>query len=205
VDTLGAVVLSGGRARRFGSDKTRATVAGITLLERVLAVVGELEREGLVDEVVIVGDWAPEGVRLEPEPARDQGPLAGLAHGLRSVDADSALVLAADHPWLEPALLRLLVERSSGDDTGAAPAAVVPIGATGPEPLVAWYRSDLADTAEQLVAHGRASLRGFLDVIDTLLLPPEVWQAADPEGRSFLDVDTRDDLDRMDRPDRGRT
>lgn len=207
MDTLGAVVLSGGRSQRFGSDKTRAIVDGVTLLERVLAVVGMVvgdQAPGSVradptpvdaaaaDRVLVVGDWAPAGVRVEAEPTRDLGPLAGLAHGLARVGAEGALVLAADHPDLQPELLRLLVARSAASEV--RPEAVVPVGPTGPEPLVAWYRTDMAARAAARLATGDRSLREFLSTLDVVLVEPDEWRTVDPHGRSFRDVDTPGDL-----------
>jgi len=197
VDTLGAVVLSGGRSRRFGSDKTRALVDGVSLLERVLGVVDGLAEDGLIEQVLVVGDWAPAGVRVEPEPVRGLGPLAGLAHGLAQIGTTGALVLAADHPDLRPALLRSLIARSETPASSASvPDAVVPVGPTGPEPLVAWYRTEIAGRAAARLAEGERSLRGFLSTLEVASLEPVEWRLADPEGRSFRDVDTPDDLRR---------
>lgn len=196
-----AVVLAGGRSSRFGSDKTRAVVRGTTLLERVLDVAGPL-----VDEVVVVGHWAPPGVRMLHEPTPDLGPLAGLAHGLRHVAADHALVLAGDHPLLEPALLRLLLARGAGlRDAGGSPDAVVPdavvpLGPDGPEPLVACYRTALADAADERIARGRRSVRGFLETLQVDLVDRSVWSQVDPDGRSFLDIDSAEDLTAIEWP-----
>lgn len=195
--SLGAVVLSGGRARRFGSDKTRVLIDGVTLLERVLGVVDGLVDEGLVEQVLVVGEWAPPGVRVETEPVRDLGPLAGLAHGLARIGTAGALVLAADHPDLRPALLRSLIERSTNPASGpSAPDAVVPVGPTGPEPLVAWYRTDVAARAARRLAGGDRSLRGFLSTLEVVSIEPAEWRVVDADGRSFRDVDTPDDLRR---------
>lgn len=189
-----AVVLAGGAARRFGTDKTRATVAGSTLLERVVDAV-----EPLVTEVVVVGPWAPPGRRHLVEPDRFRGPLAGLAFGLRQVSDPHSLVLGGDHPLIERALLGLLMARQETAD------AVVPLGPSGPEPLVACYRTGVADHAEQLLADGERRLRSLLGVVDTSWLVEDEWRRVDPEGRSFLDVDRRADLElvrRSARPER---
>ena len=148
-----AIVLAGGGARRFGSDKTRALVDGRPLLELAVEAVADV-----VGEVVVVGPWAPDGVRHVVEPERGQGPLAGLAHGLRSVSADHVLVVGGDHPLLVPALLQLLLDHRDDAD------AVVPIRSGDPEPLVARYRRDVAlAAADALLADGRRKLMHLLD------------------------------------------
>ena len=182
-DTVAAVILAGGRSRRFGRDKTREVVGGTAVLERVIAVA-----RPLVDEVLVVGSWAPDGVRhvLEPDPGH--GPLAGIAFGLTQVSTPHALVLAGDHPLLVPALLADLISRRPGAD------AVVPMGPHGPEPLVGRYRASLAGVATDLVAAGQGSVKGFLATIDTEWIDEIEWRTFDPAGHSFLDIDTVDDL-----------
>lgn len=190
VGSTAAIVLAGGRSRRFGSDKTRAELHGRTLLERVLDVAGPL-----VDEVLVVGSWAPAGVRRTSEPEPHLGPLGGLAHGLGVVAADRSLVLAGDHPLLSVALLQLLLDTAR--DPGAD--AIVPVGPDGPEPLVACYRSSVVDTATARLATGDRSLRGLLGAVRTRWLDAADWSRVDPQGRSFLDVDAPADLEALGR------
>lgn len=181
-----AVVLAGGASERFGSDKTQYVVDGRSLLDRVVDAVAPL-----VDELLVVGPWAPAGRRHVLEPERYEGPLAGLAFGLRQVAAPSVLVLAADHPSVEPALVQLLLGRLAG---GAADA-VVPQRNGRPEPLVAAYRTTVAaDAAERLLATGVRRLTALVEALDVLLLPEDGWRTADPDGRSFHDIDTPADL-----------
>ena len=188
---VSAIVLAGGRSSRFGADKCRAACAGTPVLQRVLDRVEDLRRSGRVDEVVVVGPWAPEGVHLELEPIRFLGPLAGLAHALDTVDTDVVLVLAGDHPLLATALLELLVDRAL---TTPAVDAVVPVGPDGPEPLVACYRRSVRAVVQQRLDRDRRSLRGLLDELSVDWIGREVWSRVDRSGVSFLDVDTPEDL-----------
>jgi molybdopterin-guanine dinucleotide biosynthesis protein A len=198
---VAGIVLAGGASTRFGSDKTKAVLRGRTLLELTLEPLEVLRTEGVLDDLVVVGPWAPRGVAqsIEPEPGR--GPLAGLAHGLDATAADVALVVAADQPWLEPALLRLLIELSLVEvpQGGRRPGAVVPVTDDGPQPLVACYSADCSTVAASLLDTGRRSLmallEALLDQVDVRWVPPVQWSPLDPEGRSFRDVDTPADLD----------
>jgi molybdopterin-guanine dinucleotide biosynthesis protein A len=63
------------------------------------------------------------------------------------------------------------------------------------QPLVACYRRSAAVVAERALASGARSLRSLLDEVAVERVPPEQWRAADPDGRSFLDVDTIEDLE----------
>ncbi|MBX7159696.1 MAG: molybdenum cofactor guanylyltransferase [Acidimicrobiia bacterium] len=184
--SVGAVVLAGGRSRRFGTDKATARVGGVSLLSRVLDVAAPL-----VDEVVVVGPWAPPGYARTLEPVRHEGPLAGLAWGLAAVGTGHALVLGCDHPLLDTGLLgHLLARRHEAD-------AVVTRGPNGPEPLVGVYDTALAAVAEELTDSGERRLAALLDRCTVAWVEPEIWSTFDPEGRSFLDVDWPEDIDRI--------
>lgn len=183
---VGAVVLAGGRSMRFGTDKAAAQVGGRPLLCRVLEVAAPL-----VDEVLVVGPWAPPGYARTLEPVRHEGPLAGLAWGLASMRATHALVLGCDHPLLEPLLLgHLLAHRHEGD-------VVVARGPNGAEPLVGVYATSLAQAAAELTESGERRLGALLDRCDVEWVDEDVWCRLDPEGRSFLDVDWPEDIDRI--------
>ncbi len=186
--TTAAIVLAGGASRRFGTDKTRVAVDGVPMLERVVDVV-----RPLVDQVVVVGPWAPPDVGHLVESEAHQGPLAGMAIGLRTVSAPHALVLAADHPRIRPQLLELLLERAHLGD------AVVPTGPDGAQPLVAVYDRRVLAPVEELLDSGERRLMALLDAIDTVWLRPDDWARVDPGGESFVDVDRPEDLAALER------
>jgi nicotine blue oxidoreductase len=119
---ISAVVLAAGAATRFGSPKQ------LLLLPYVLDGL----RAAPVDEVVIVsGAYPIEGNdSLELEDARvvecadwALGPGASLRCGLAALgpDADSALVVLADGPYLDPrAVERVLAHREQADFVAAS-------------------------------------------------------------------------------------
>lgn len=72
------VVLAGGQARRFGSDKALAVLGGRTLLERAVDRLA-----GWCGRVVVVGREIAPVETLADWPAPGMGPLGGLAAALR--------------------------------------------------------------------------------------------------------------------------
>ena len=193
---VSVIVLAGGRSSRFGTDKCRASFAGTPVLQRVLDRVEDLRGAGRVDDVTVVGPWAPEGVRVELEPVRFLGPLGGLAHALGAVDAQVALVLAGDHPLLCTELLELLADQALATPDADA---VVPVGPDGPEPLVACYRRSVRAVVQQQLERERRSLRGLLDELSVEWVDREAWSRVDPGGWSFLDIDSPEDLTALER------
>ncbi len=71
------VVLAGGRATRFGSDKALAMIDGQSLIARAVDALA-----GLCETVVVAGRETAPAPTLPDWPRRDMGPLAGLAAAL---------------------------------------------------------------------------------------------------------------------------
>jgi molybdenum cofactor cytidylyltransferase len=108
-----AVILAAGEGRRFGGIKQLHPVAGVPMLERVLAAVA---RAGIGQRIVVLGAHAGEilatvnlyGARAVICEAWRDGPAASLHAGLAVMpdDADRALVVLGDGPALDPAAVR---------------------------------------------------------------------------------------------------
>ena len=108
-----AVVLAGGRAARLGGQaKPQLDVGGRSMLATVLSAL-----DGAAPRVVVGPPQpVPAGVRLVRECPPGGGPVPALAAGLAEVgDAEVVAVLAADLPFVTPALVTALRERLTGD------------------------------------------------------------------------------------------
>lgn len=107
-----AVVLAGGKAARLGGQaKPQLQVGGRTMLATVLAAVSDAV------ERIVVGppQPVPSDVRLVREQPPGGGPVAALRAGLPHVPTDAVALLAADLPFLTPALVAELLARLTGD------------------------------------------------------------------------------------------
>ncbi|MBT2211782.1 molybdenum cofactor guanylyltransferase [Actinomadura sp. NEAU-AAG7] len=178
-----AVVLAGGRARRFGGDKPGAAVGGRALIEWVAAAASGASR------LVVVGP--PRGVLAEAVHVREDppgaGPVPALRAGLAEVSAPWVALLAADLPFLRPAHLAALL-----DAARARPGAVL-VDEDGREQWLAgcWRTAALRDA---LAGYTGASLRGVLG-------PLEPAGVALPAGARppWYDCDTPEQLARAER------
>lgn len=177
-----AVVLCGGEGRRFGSDKTRAVVAGRTLLDRAL--------EGLPADwpVRCVGAPRPTArpVDWDREDPPGGGPAAAIAAALPHVRSPLVVVAGGDMPFAG-SVVPQLVSRLT-DDSAEVDAVVARDGDGRLQPLLAAYRRDALATALGGDARGMPLMR----VLDRLRL--DVVPVAAPGS---LDVDTPGDLDRV--------
>jgi len=118
------VIVAGGRSTRFGDrDKAVADLAGTPMIRRVADRIGTVVDELVVncrDDQIEAIEAALSGGGLAPTFAPDErpgeGPVAGIATGLAAVEAEYALVVACDMPFVDPDFLESLFERASGHD-----------------------------------------------------------------------------------------
>jgi molybdopterin-guanine dinucleotide biosynthesis protein A len=109
------LILSGGRSRRFGSDKAQAVLAGQTLAERVV-----VRARHQVDQLIIsTNELSPPAVfeaypRLADVIGGSRGPLAGILTGLQWVESNQQdcreiITFSVDSPFFpEDLVVRLL-------------------------------------------------------------------------------------------------
>ncbi|MFA1537408.1 molybdenum cofactor guanylyltransferase [Actinomadura monticuli] len=173
-----AVLLAGGRARRFGADKPAAPVGGRALVEWTAAAVAGASR------LIVVGprrDVLPGAVVVREDPP-GAGPVPALRAGLAEVRAPRLALLAADMPFLRPAHVARLL-----DAIGDRPGAVLLDGDGREQWLAGCWRP--AALREALDAYEGASLRGLLGPLDPV--PVAVPGGARP---AWYDCDTPEAL-----------
>jgi len=191
-ENVAAIILAGGRSTRFGRDKAGELLRGRSLLQRVAD-----RLDGLADEYVVVTAagqqlppvFASRPINVVEDRFPGAGPLGGLYTGLSSMTATRAIVVACDMPLLKPSLLRLLLRLLPGHD------AVVPSNGL-PEPLCAVYAASCLPAIEAQIEAASYKLTGFFDSVDVRFVEASEWQRIDPEGVSFLNVNTEEDLRR---------
>lgn len=185
-----ALVLTGGRSRRFGRDKANALVDGVPMLTRV---VGALPPEMAV---VLVGPRPP-ALPREVTVCREEppggGPVAALAAGMAQVATDHLVLLATDLPVLADTPGRLAAALAESGDHVSAVMAVDRQGR--PQPLCAAYRTnEVARALGRLGDPSGASVRSLVTGLATAFLPmPEVGPATAVTDPTW-DVDTPADL-----------
>ncbi len=179
-----AVVLAGGGSRRMGRDKSLLPVAGKPM---IAAIVDRLK--DLFDDIVISGGCADDydflGLEVVPDRVEGQGPLMGIASALDRARNDLSFVIACDIPDFELGFISRLAARAEGFD------AVLPINARGElEPVFAYYRKSVIETARAVLASGGRSILDLVSRVRTRTVPL-------PEGREIRNINTANDYERM--------
>jgi molybdopterin-guanine dinucleotide biosynthesis protein A len=185
--TVAAILLTGGKSRRMGHDKSQLIIEGSTLAVRTARLL-----RLVVETAVEVGPGVS-GLPTTLEEPPGGGPLAALIAGSRALrdrgHAGGALVVACDLPFLSESLLRLLVEWDT-------PGSIVPVVQERAQPLCArWSARDL-DAAEPMFTRGVRSLQHLVTQTDVVLLGESEWGIVAHEGQ-FADVDTPEDIQRL--------
>lgn len=180
-------VMAGGKSVRFGRNKALEVFDGMRFIERAIQSV-----RPFCGQVMVVanelGPYADLGVELVRDVFPHQGPLGGIYTALLFCRSDWVLVKATDMPFLVPGMAALLAEAREGFD------AVVPKTGDFYEPLLALYsRRCLSAIARQLESEDRQII-GFYRKIKVRSIEEAQWRTIDPEGVSFRNVNTLEDL-----------
>jgi len=186
-----AIVLAGGRSSRFGRDKLAEPIDGRPLLLHAIDAVRPVASEVVVVAAPDATPAVPPDVIVTRDPSPYEGPLAGLAAGLRSANAPVCLIVGGDSPSLVPAVLEALVDALLDGAIDAA--ALDDDGRLRPLPC-AVRRVAALEAAERLLADGQRRLRLIFETLTTYSIPEAEWRALDPEGATLRDIDTPGDL-----------
>lgn len=188
-----AAILAGGKSRRMGRDKARLEFLGVPLIERVRRVA-----TAVAQKVIVVGGagyLADKGVPTVPDRFPGASALGGVATALgwareKLGPGTWVLCLACDLPLVRPELLSLLWDLRDEAQV------VVPRVEAGYEPLVALYREDGLGVLEEQIRRGDLSILRAFPRLRTVEVGEEILRRADPELRSFLNLNRPEDVER---------
>ena len=184
---LSIAIQAGGKSSRMGTDKSFVPFLGRPLIEVVRERV-----EGLGDELMIVTNkpdaYAYLGLPMFGDDYPDTGPLGGIHTAVRHGRHEHTLVVACDMPWLNRPLLEYMIGLRETADV------VVPRWEKFPEPLHAIYSKACLEPMREKLEAGMLKITAFYGRVSLRFVEREEIARFDPEGRSFVNVNTPDDL-----------
>ena len=135
----------------------------------------------------------------------DAGALGGIYTGLMSASYDAVLCVACDSPFLVPNLLIYLV--SVLDDYDAVMPWTYRENLTRHnnsdqitlQTLCAVYSKRCLPIIKLMLQESELRLHALQERASIKCVSPEVWQAFDPDGISFLNINTPEDLEQAER------
>ena len=183
-----AVVLAGGESRRFGKDKALAQMGDKRLIEYGLDSL-----RGVFEEALIVAKNPRQLQFLDVPVVCDvipgAGSLGGILTALIHAPAERCFVVACDMPFLNGSLVRLLLECGQGYD------AVVPLVNGEPEPLHAFYSKRCITPILKSILERDYRVIDVYKHVPTLWVKEEQWAPLDPDGLSFVNINTPSDFE----------
>ncbi len=182
-------VLAGGRSRRLGQDKVLLCLAGKPLAAWVMDAV-----RSVAATAWLVTNQPLEHLSLGYPCLSDLWPGRGALGGLLSImlvaRGDWILLTACDTPFLQPELLRAMVQTARSGRWDA----VVCQSSRGLEPLPGLFQSRLQPRVQTLIREGVLPVRALLAACRTAILSPEEVHRSDPLERSFFNINTPQEL-----------
>lgn len=172
----------------MGTNKALLEVGGRTIVARTV----ELLRP-LTDDLFIVADdplpYAGLGLRVVPDLLPGRGSLVGIFTAIARAGHPFVLCVACDMPFLEPCVLRAVIDAVRPGDE-----AVIPLPAGGPEPLLAVYGRSLLPVVERALAAGELRVMGALGAARVRFLDAKELERLAPGSRSFVNINTPAEL-----------
>ena len=187
--TVSAAILAGGKNLRMGKkNKAFLEIGGRSFMARTMACL-----EPIFDEIMVIGhdreDYGGFGVPVYPDLRPGNGSLGGILTALDRSSSERTFCVACDMPFLKPAVVSYLVEKSAeGWD------AVLPRLSPGIEPLCAVYSSSLMPVIEKLLDRGELRVRRALDGGRVCYVEEDELRSLDPGLATFVNINTPDEM-----------
>ncbi len=191
------IILAGGSSSRMGTNKALLPLPGnqaVTFIEYLVSLLKEF-----CSETVIVArdqdharEYVAPDVRVTFDETPGIGPLMGLYSGLSVIHTTHALVVAVDLPCVQPALLSFLFSHTLPADT-----LLVPLVHNVPQVLLALYPRSILPLIKEQLLRGRRDVRCLLQVAPVQFVEESQLLQIDPQLRSFLNINTPEELQRV--------
>lgn len=184
------VILAGGAATRLhGAEKALLDVGGASMIGMLVDLFSSLFAETLVvtNHPFHYLAW---DVSIATDVRPGKGGMSGLHAALLTAAHDHVFMSACDTPFLRREVVEAIVSRMEPRFD-----VVVAQGERGLEPLCAAYSRRCLAPVANLLDRDTLQLRRLFKSVPIRTVSPEALRRADPDGLSFLNVNTPADLE----------
>lgn len=189
---ISVAILAGGQSRRMGRDKALLPVGGRPVVERVIQRVVPLS-----EDVTLITNTPDTfrylGYRIVGDLYPGKGSLGGIYTAIHSARYQYCLVVACDMPFLNSDLLSYLTDLTSGFDV------VIPRIEEFPETMHAIYSQGCLEPIERRLLADQLKIIGFFEDVRVRYVERDDVARFDPHFRSFLNMNTPADWQRVQR------
>ena len=187
---MDALILAGGENTRIPVPKGFLVINGQQILDRNIHLF-----KGIFTRILISTN-SPElyfsaGALMVGDIIPQKGPMTGIYSALMLPDVQAVFVTACDMPFINVILVQYILKRWDGKKD-----AVIPVYRNKPEPLFGIYAKSIAGVMEDSIRKGDKSLQAFLGKIGVRYVEEGEVRRMDPEGKSFVNINTLEDYQR---------
>jgi len=184
LDSVTAIILSGGKSTRMGNDK------GMSLLHDKELVSYTLDLLTLLfNSIIIVANdsaYRKYGYPVYEDLVKDSGPIGGIFTGLSHSKSSWNFFIACDMPFMTKSIIEKLSLSCYDCD------AVIPVHQQFPEPLCAFYNQSSLPVVENQIKKENNKLQSLLPLLNVKKVDfSHTFLAA---SNPFLNVNTGDEL-----------
>ena len=196
------VILAGGKSRRMGQNKALIQLGDDTLIAHVVR-----RMHLATDELLLItnnhAEYGHLDLPMHSDMIPDTGALGGIYTGLMHASHDVVVCVACDSPFLQPKLLTYLVS-VLGEYDAVMPYTYAETPTSGKEDqitlqtLCAAYSKRCLPIIELMLQESELRVHALQERAHIHSISPEIWQAFDPEGISFFNINTPEDFEKAD-------
>ncbi|MDP3259412.1 MAG: molybdenum cofactor guanylyltransferase [Thermodesulfovibrionales bacterium] len=189
-------ILAGGENRRIPLLKGHIEINGKKIIDSSVNLMRNLFGRA------VISTNTPElyfycGVPMIGDIINQRGPLTGIFSVLSNIKDNAIFVAACDMPFLNERLIRYMVDKYNNFNSGTNKwDAVIPVFEGKPQPLFGIYSKNILGIIEERLNKGLKKLKDMLTEINVLYIKEEEVRQIDPEGRSFLNINTMEDYEK---------
>jgi molybdenum cofactor guanylyltransferase len=190
---ISCIILAGGKSRRYGHDKILEKIGTTSLLEKAISCAGPLSKEIIIvtaNERSFAEFANVPKVQITSDILPGQGSLGGIYTGLTKSKSLYNLVVAADMPFLNEALLRYMMEKAVGFDI------TLPKNGGLYEPLHAIYSRNCLPAIKKMLDEGNRIITDLLNYVKVRYIEAAEVEKFDPRHLSFFNINTQEDMEK---------
>jgi len=188
-NNITGVILAGGKSARMARDKAFVPFSGKPMIETVID-----NLSGLFQSLMIITNtphlYQKYGIKMRADIIKGCGPLGGVYTALLFSETKYNFIFACDMPFLNKGLISFMVNEANNHD------AVIPERDGGLEPLCAIYSKACIGAIKNELLKDNLKVTSFLSSVKTRKVGDKEIAAFDPDGRSFININTPENLRR---------
>ena len=184
-----AVILAGGKSRRFGSNKSFYEINGKPMIRIVADILLTI-----FDEVIVAGGDKSKldqlGLNVFSDQVPDRGALGGIHNGLVHTEEDSIFFCGCDMPMLNTDVIRVVLQNNGAEG------ALIPIVDDKRQPLHAVYSRSILPNVERLLHCEDCYLPDLWQHVTVKFLDEAAFEKIDNYHLSFVSFNDLSTIDR---------